>query len=381
MVNYLLWSVVVLIAWAVLFAVQRPLRRGGRVGVKIAAFVGKLLLMILIACLLMTIITCNYWKTEYAMAAVYIVLLADLAFDLICLAIFLVQKSLAGRKRPDRKAKAAGREKRALFTVISLLCTVVITAVGTFNMQRVVKSEQTFSSAKLTKEHTFALISDVHTGTAQDFLAVKDVVAQIMQADPDFVILDGDMVDEYTKKDEMQQLFELFGSLKMPVYFIYGNHDGSQLETNGQTFTQEELTEAIEGAGITILADEYVQISEDLVLLGREDKDHSNVYLSSSELEERNPSKDSYLLVAVHQPAPREDLTELSFDLQVSGHTHAGQLFPLCFIENLINFYPLGSYDYNDSKIFVSAGEAGWDFPLRTEAHCEWNLITLTPEN
>ena len=69
----------------------------------------------------------------------------------------------------------------------------------------------------------------------------------------------------------------------------------------------------------------------------------------------------------------------LGADLQLSGHTHAGQFFPLKL------FYPLftptyGEYEYDKgAMLIVSAGASGWRFPFRTEAHCGFEVVDLLP--
>ena len=69
----------------------------------------------------------------------------------------------------------------------------------------------------------------------------------------------------------------------------------------------------------------------------------------------------------------------LGADLQLSGHTHAGQFFPLKLLYPL--FTPTyGEYEYdNGAKLIVSAGASGWRFPFRTEAHCSFEVVDLLP--
>ncbi|MBR3620138.1 MAG: hypothetical protein IKN56_01415 [Clostridia bacterium] len=65
--------------------------------------------------------------------------------------------------------------------------------------------------------------------------------------------------------------------------------------------------------------------------------------------------------------------------MQISGHTHAGQLFPLKFFYGLIGGYVYGDYEIDGSVMNVSAGACGWRMPFRTEAHCNYEVITLKP--
>ena len=68
----------------------------------------------------------------------------------------------------------------------------------------------------------------------------------------------------------------------------------------------------------------------------------------------------------------------LGTDLQVSGHTHAGQLFPLGALYEVIG-YVYGDYEEAGATMNVSAGACGWRMPFRTDRHCNYEVITLTP--
>ena len=67
-------------------------------------------------------------------------------------------------------------------------------------------------------------------------------------------------------------------------------------------------------------------------------------------------------------------------DLQLSGHTHAGQLFPLRCVYALIGLNVYGDYTIGDTQLYVTSGITGWYLPLRNEANCSYEVITLQPE-
>jgi len=75
-----------------------------------------------------------------------------------------------------------------------------------------------------------------------------------------------------------------------------------------------------------------------------------------------------------------EDTAASGADLQLSGHTHAGQLFPLRLIYNLTGYDAYGFYQHGDTTTYVSAGASGWNFPFRTEAQCQYDVIEFQPE-
>lgn len=167
-----------------------------------------------------------------------------------------------------------------------------------------------------------------------------------------------------------------------PTYFVFGNHDRQPDAdlVGGRSYTDEELAATIKGNGITMLVDEYVVVSDDLVLLGREDMSRGDDRQPGSALTSQNPDASAFLLVADHQPyTDEEDAAAIHADLQISGHTHAGQLFPLQFVYNMVGLPAYGEHTLGGNHLFVSSGQSGWGFPLRTEARCTWNLVTLSP--
>lgn len=296
------------------------------------------------------------------MMALYVVLLADAAADLIYAFILTLRKK---------------KRSFAVFQAVSVCCSVLFFAYGFFNMQIVKPHQHTFTSDKLTASHKIVFAADMHVGSAQLFSTTQKTVEAMKAESADCVILGGDILDDYTTKEEMQQMFALFRDFGCPVYFIYGNHDlqGHAEYAIGLQYTQDELEHTLQDNGITLLKDEFAQLSPDVLILGRNDISAGEQRISAIEL--ANPSPDAYLIVVDHQPTEfvKKNLT-IGTDLQLSGHTHAGQLFPLNLLYGLIG-YVHGEYQENGAVIVVSAGTCGWREPLRTAAHCNYEVITL----
>lgn len=298
------------------------------------------------------------------MMASYVVFLADAFADLIYSILCAVR----------RKKRSYG-----VFQVVSALCCVLLFAYGFWNMQAVKPNYHTYTSDKLTDPHKIVFAADLHVGSAQLFSTTQKTV-QAMQAEkPDCVILGGDILDDYTTADEMQQTFALFRDFSCPVYFVYGNHDlqGHAEYAIGHQYTQAELEQALKDNGITLLQDEFAVLAPDVLILGRNDISAEEARTDPIEL--KNPDADAYLVVVDHQPTEfvKKNMT-IGTDLQLSGHTHAGQLFPLDLLYGLIG-YVYGDYEKNGAVMNVSAGACGWRVPLRTAAHCNYEVITLQP--
>ena len=289
---------------------------------------------------------------------------------------------------PDAAADAAGSlwyalrgKERAFFPIkiLSLALGLAFFVYGTANMQTVTPDYRSYTSEKLTQEHRLVFVSDLHVGSAQSFETTRRTIEKIRAEDPDFVILGGDITDDYSAAEEMEETYRLFGELGVPVYYIDGNHEvvqHAEYMRNGLPYTQQELEAAITRSSVILLRDEYAEISPDLILLGREDM-ASKRRTAAENLE--NPAPEKFLLIADHQPGGIRSQLSLGPDLQISGHTHAGQLFPMRWIEALF-MDVAGEYDYGDgTKLLVSAGACGWRVPFRTDARCQYEVVSLRP--
>lgn len=300
------------------------------------------------------------------MVVVYAVLLPDAAADV-----------LYGVYRTVRK-----REKKfAVSKAVSLTLGVLFFVYGTVNMQIVRPDEHVYTSPKLTQSHKIVFVADMHVGSSQPMRTTENMIAAIRDEKPDAVILGGDITDDYTEKAEMEQTYRLFGSIGAPVYFIFGNHEVVQhakYMKGGLHYTEAELIAAMRENGITVLADEYASLAPDLLLLGREDAAVPELRADIASLV--NPAPEKFLLTVDHQPTRAKDNLAAGTDLQLSGHTHAGQLFPNGLCLSLAG-YTKGDYALGEGRtLLVSPGASGWRVPFRTESHCRYEVITLQPE-
>ena len=278
---------------------------------------------------------------------------------------------------------AVGRKERRFLPakLLSLALGLAFFVYGTVNMQTVTPEEHSFRSPKLQSEYTLVFVSDLHVGSSQSFETTEKTIRMIRDEKPDFVILGGDITDDYTSKAEMEETYRLFGELGVPVYYIDGNHEvvqhGEYLR-DGLPYTAQELRDALGRNGIVVLRDEYAELAPDLLLLGREDA-ASAARVSAEALPAPEPGR--FLLVADHQPTTMREHLPLGADLQLSGHTHAGQLFPLRWIYAFA--VPVcGDYEYDGGAVLsVSAGASGWRLPFRTDGRCHYELVRLLPES
>lgn len=298
-------------------------------------------------------------------------------FALTELAVFLIRRMR--RNRGSRRRRLfAGKIYRS--GVVPLLLTGLFLGYGYNNMQHIAKTEYTVSSDKLSGDYKIVLITDTHYGTIQDPSVLKSAVEEISGQKPDVVILGGDIVEEGTSKEAMEEAFSVLGSIesRYGIYYVYGNHD-RQLYTRVRAYTEDELANAIEQSGIEILNDRVIPVNEEIVLAGREDVAKAS---GRKPLEELlgEADRNQFLIVADHQPVDAEENAKLGVDLELAGHTHAGQIFPVGVINELTGFN-YGAYQVGDCTVIVSSGATGWGFPVRTQKHCEYVVISLEKES
>ena len=362
----------IVLAFAVLLVVQIPLRRTGNRSLRAVVFIFKLLLIPAVALLFVAIESKIAYRHGDLLCAAYVALIGDSAADAI--------EYLSRRIRGSKIVKGRrGRNQKTIAALGFAFC-LALTAYGYFNSQRFVRNVHEWSVDGLKREHTLAFVSDIHAGSAQPMEKLRDLCRQINESKPEFVILGGDVTDEFTTLEDMKLTYQILSEIEAPVYFIYGNHDrqpGSD-ELRGRTYSDEQLAEAILDAGIVTLRDEFVKISDDLVLLGREDLSMEGIRKDWKDLRLQDVG-DRALVVADHAPYDNDQLLVEKSALQVSGHTHAGQLWPLQVVYRILGYQAYCEFNYPGTLLYVSAGASDWKTPLRTEEHCEWDLIILQP--
>ena len=179
------------------------------------------------------------------------------------------------------------------------ICAVVLTAAvisyGYYNMYHVRETEYTVETGKTIQKEGYrmAVVSDLHYGISLNGEQLQKAISRIEAENPDFVILDGDIVDERTTREEMEEAFSILGSMtsKYGIFYVYGNHDKNAYTTT-PNYTAEELAETIRQSGIIILEDDRAEINGELLLIGRGDKGERNGRKEISELTEgQDPEK------------------------------------------------------------------------------------------
>jgi hypothetical protein len=259
--------------------------------------------------------------------------------------------------------------------IISILISALFISYGFYNMDHVVKKEYQVTSSKV--DHLkIGLISDLHFGMNMNLNDLENHLCTIENEDIDMLLLVGDIFDERTTKDNMIGASQLLSNVhtKYGVYYVSGNHDPNHYAKE-KNYTFEELLKTLRNDGIYVLEDEIITI-DNINIVGRIDA--SMTRKSMSEFVQ-NIDLNKYTIVLDHQPVELQDKANSKVDLTVSGHTHAGQIWPTGTIMQLFKMseFNYGYERIQDTDVIVSSGIAGWGYPIRTGGHSEYVIINV----
>jgi uncharacterized protein len=212
------------------------------------------------------------------------------------------------------------------------------------------------------KELNIVMISDMHLGTIISNSRLTDMIDKTNSLNPDIILLAGDIVDEDLGpviRNNIGETFKNFKS-KYGTYGITGNH-----EYIGGV---EEACTYLNAHNITMLRDSAVKIENAFYIIGREDRDvirFAGKKRKSLEELVKQTDKNCPLILMNHQPFDLDESVKNDIDLQLSGHTHHGQLFPLNFITSMVFELSTGYLKKGQTHFYVSTGAGTWGPPVR----------------
>lgn len=270
---------------------------------------------------------------------------------------------------------------------VSLLLSFVLCAYGLFEARAIHVSEISLESKKeLSGRVRVAQLSDLHVSPYMSLAHVSRIVDATIASAPDLIVLTGDVVDgPVGDENEVSQNYlpyaEKLAELaaygpRLGVWAVPGNHDYFDGLDNTMAF--------LEKAGIKLMRTEKKDLG-DIVLLGADDVDHVNMSGASSSTTRSEKlvasltkdEKRKFVLFLRHRPVV-ERTTIGSFDLQLSGHTHGGQLFTLPSSRHRIPGKTKGPIPVGrGSWLYVSNGAGFVGPPMRFLAPAEIAVIDI----
>jgi len=223
-----------------------------------------------------------------------------------------------------------------------------------------------------------AVASDLHLGQLFGNKAIDKLHHLIQENKADILLMPGDIMDDnikaYTAHNMAAKLTKLCSSLPYGVYATLGNHDLYGHE--------RPISNALQDAGVQLLNDKVLKLDykgEIIWLIGRFDNHKRERVATTDLLQQVDTSKPVILLD--HRPSDIDKHSQLPIDLQVSGHTHNGQIFPANFIVRAINRLGYGYKPIGKGHFVVSSGYGFWGIPFRLGSRSEIWLIEMTGQS
>ena len=264
---------------------------------------------------------------------------------------------------------------RALF-FLPLVLSLAATGYGLSEARQIRTERVEIHSAKIPKalgKIRIVQISDVHVGVLVRGERLASMLRVVREAKPDLIISTGDLVDgQLNSMAEAEvQLREL--QPRYGKFAITGNHEFYAGFDDALEFTRR--------AGFTILRGEVATVAGAIALAGVDDPTSRSMGPRGnlSDREVAAEGKGLFTILLKHQPRVERDAPG-AFDLQLSGHTHNGQIFPFTLITRLYFPYQTGNYSLaNGALLHVSRGTGTWGPPVRFLSPPEVTVIDLLP--
>jgi len=215
------------------------------------------------------------------------------------------------------------------------------------------------------------LVSDLHLGPVLGRDFAQRVVDTVNRTQPDLIAVAGDLVDG-SVADLREHVAPLAG-LRAPrgVFFCMGNHEYYS--------GPDDWIEYLPNLGIRVLVNERAELPW-FDIAGVDDL-AAEAYDRSPDFDAALDGRDTSrpLVMLAHQPALIHDAVDHGVDLQLSGHTHGGQIFPANLVAALANPTLAGLERYGDTQLYVSRGAGAWGPPVRVGAPSDIAVIELVP--
>lgn len=262
---------------------------------------------------------------------------------------------------------------------LSLIISLGITAHGFLDALNMRSEHITIRTTKLPagiERFTIVQISDVHLGLMAGKKRLARILKRVEASRPDILVSTGDLVDG--RLSESVDLTEMIRRISTPhgKYAVTGNHEFYAGIEEALAFTT--------AAGFTVLHAESESVAGVLTVVGVDDP--TGIYYGfSGNVSERGLLKEldneQFILLLKHRPVAAEGIEGL-FDLQLSGHTHKGQIFPFSLIVKRVYPKTAGLHVLgNNQHLYVSRGAGTWGPPVRFLSPPEVTVIELRGEN
>ena len=310
------------------------------------------------------------WTGSFWFAFMVYLGIGTLSVDIITLVIKLFSK--VGFHTPDIAAV------RRIAAFVVWVCASIIITAGYINAQiRTVKEIPVTIKTHLAEPLTIALVTDVHLGIQIGKNDLRRMVDNINALNPDIIIIGGDLFDEDLAPVVNGRFGDCLSLLRARygVYAVTGNH-----EFFGGV---ERAVDYMDRHGVRVLRNETVKAGP-VYIAGRDDRAGDRILSKPRPPLEKviaGIDRSLPLIVLDHTPQMLNDARSVHADLQLSGHTHHGQMWPFNYITRAIFEVSTGLVHRNGTAFYVSTGYGTWGPPIRTGSRPEIAKIIIRSED
>jgi uncharacterized protein len=252
-----------------------------------------------------------------------------------------------------------------------VLFSLIVVAGGAINLNtiRVSKYEVEVPRQNSKIDHLqVAFVADLHINQGYSLSFIEQFVRKINELQPDVLLYGGDIVEGDSQNESTDAIESALKSIhtKYGEYGVLGNHEFYSRQDRGSFF---------EKAGINMLCDSVIKFDSAFYLAGRYDQQKRNRKSLSKVLQ--NIPHDLPILMIDHRPTQLQKVSQTTVDVQFSGHTHDGQLFPINLIINSMYELGWGYKKIRNTHFFVTSGLRLWGPQVRTVGKSEIMLIDI----
>jgi predicted MPP superfamily phosphohydrolase len=251
------------------------------------------------------------------------------------------------------------------------LLAIAVTAYGVIHAKHISVTEIRVTLPNLPaawRNRKAVWISDVHLGQVSGPAFAREVSVRVMELSPDIIFVGGDLYDGDGAGD-IPELTAPLTSLTAPlgVYFVTGNH-----EEYGH---RDDFVAAVVGAGMRVLDDEMTEV-EGVQLLGVDYQRASDAARFKEILAKLSIDRNKPSILLKHEPKDLDVAEAAGVSLQISGHTHRAQMWPLEYIaQRAYRGFAYGLRSLKKMQVYTSSGVGTWGPPLRVGTKSEIVLI------
>lgn len=217
------------------------------------------------------------------------------------------------------------------------------------------------------REMTIVFMADLHFRDLTSDRFLEELAAKVNAQKPDLILVGGDMLEGDSRNEDTGRYERAFRRMrsKYGIYGVPGNHE---------RFSRAGSGGFLERAGITFLQDEVATVDEALTLVGRKDSRRDRRSVADLMTTAR---RDLPVVLLTHRPTGFDEARAAGADIQLSGHTHHGQLFPVNLITRREYDLSWGHLDKDGGHLFVTSGVQAWGPPVRTVGASEIMVIRI----